>query len=244
VREFAVSEGLDVANLGSAAGVGTGVAQITVDASGQNSIVVVPGANWELTPEMVRAAAARIRGARVLLAQLEVPLEAVQVAVQLASASGARVLLNPAPARPVPDTLLAQTDILVPNEREAGQLTGEVVESPASALRAAGALMARGCRAVVVTLGSQGAVYLDRDRGLRVPPLPVEAVDSVAAGDAFCGTLAAALARGEQVGSALLMASVAGGLAASRAGATSSLPTAAEVRDALAAHPQLVVEKL
>ncbi len=244
VRGFAASEGLDVSHLGTVPGAVTGVAQITVDASGQNAIVVVPGANWALTPELVRAAAPLIRDAGVLLTQLEVPLEAVQEAIQLASGAGVCTVLNPAPARPLPDALLRQVDVCVPNEHEAGQLAGMSVDSPASALRAAGVLIGRGCRSVVVTLGARGAVYMDVARRLLVPPLPVKAVDSVAAGDAFCGTLAAALARGGDIESALLKASAAGGLATTRAGATSSLPTDAEVERLLGDHPQLAVEKL
>jgi ribokinase len=244
VLEFARSQGLDVSHLSTQAGAATGVAQITVDDSGQNAIVVVPGANWTLTPALVRAAAPLIRGAGVLLTQLEVPLEAVQEAIQLARGAGVRTVLNPAPARPLPDALLAQVELCAPNEHEAGQLTGISVESPASALRAAEVLMGRGCRSVVVTLGARGAVYLDGARRLLVPPLPVTAVDSVAAGDAFCGTLAASLARGEDVEAALLKASAAGGLATTRAGATSSLPTEAEVERLLGVHPQVAVEKL
>ncbi len=244
VRAFAVSQGLEVSHLSLLSGEVTGVAQITVEASGQNAIVVVPGANWALTPALVRAAAPLIRGAGVLLTQLEVPLEAVQEALHLADAAGVRTLLNPAPARPLPDSLLAQVDVCAPNEHEAGQLTGVVVDSPSGAARAAEVLMGRGCRSVVVTLGARGAVFLDGTRRLLVPPLPVKAVDSVAAGDAFCGALAAALARGDDVESALLKASAAGGLAATRAGATSSLPTDSEVESLLAANPQVAVEKL
>ncbi len=244
VLEFATSQGLDVSHLSSHAGAATGVAQITVDDLGQNAIVVVPGANWELTPALVRAAAPLIRDARVLLTQLEVPLDAVQEAVQLARGAGVRTVLNPAPARPLPDTLLAQVDVCAPNEHEAGQLTGVSVESPSSALRAAEVLVGRGCRSVVVTLGARGAVYLDSSRRLMIPPLPVRVVDTVAAGDAFCGTLAASLARGEDVEAALLRASAAGALATTRIGATSSLPTEAEVDSLLSANPRAAVEKL
>ena len=244
VLEFVSSQGLDVSHLSTQAGAATGVAQITVDGSGPNAIVVVPGANWALTPSLVRAAAPLIRGAGVLLTQLEVPLEAVQEAIQLARGAGVRTVLNPAPARPLPDALLAQVDLCAPNEHEAGQLTGLSVVSPASALRAAEVLMGRGCRSVVVTLGARGAVYLDGARRLWVPPLPVRVVDSVAAGDAFCGTLAASVARGEGVEAALLKASAAGGLATTRAGATSSLPTEAEVERLLGDNPQVAVEKL
>lgn len=244
VLAFAASQGLDVTHLSTQDDVATGVAQITVDERGQNTIVVVPGANWGLTPAGVRAAADLIQGAGVLLAQLEVPLATVQEAIQLAGRAGVRTLLNPAPARPLPDDLLAQVDVCVPNEHEAGQLAGVPVDSLTAALRAGEILVGRGCRSVVVTLGAQGAVYVDGARRLLVPPLPVRAVDSVAAGDAFCGTLAASLARGEEVESALLRASAAGGLATTRAGATSSLPTEAEVESLLGDNPQVAVEKL
>lgn len=244
VRAFVLAEGIEVSHLSVLAEGETGVAHITVDGAGQNAIVVVPRANWQLDRQRVEAAGGLIRRARVLLAQLEVPLEAVQTAIQVARRAGVLTLLNPAPARPLPDDLLAEVDICLPNEHEAGQLTGRLVDSPSSALTAAQALVARGCKAVVVTLGAAGAVYQDATRRLFVPSLPVPVVDTVAAGDAFCGTLAACLARGEELAGALIRASAAGGLAVSRMGATSSLPTRAEVDLALAAQPHLRVEPM
>ncbi|WP_211160895.1 ribokinase [Microcella alkalica] len=179
----------------------TGVALITLDRDGENSIVVAPGANGRLAPERVTAAIAPLLDAgTVLLAQLEVPLPAVEAAAAAVAAAGGRVVLNLSPSRPVPDALLAVCDPLVVNESEASDLTGTVVADASSAAAAALALLER-CRSAVVTLGGEGAVLARRAEGgaaesAAVPAPRVPVVDTTGAGDAFVGAVAAELHRG------------------------------------------------
>jgi ribokinase len=234
VHAALTAEGVDTAAL-HRADQPTGIAQIIVDDAGDNAIVVAPLANHALVPDLVDAAATAIGAAAVVLVQLEIPLPSVRRAVEAGRAGGATVILNPAPALDLDDDLLALVDILVPNESEAAALTGERVADAAGARRAAAALRARGARAVLVTLGDRGAVWVDAEDEVDVPALAVDAVDATAAGDAFCGALAAALAAGAPRAEALRRAAAAGALATTVAGALPSLPTAAAV-DALLAE--------
>lgn len=213
----------------------TGVALILVDDRGENMISVASGANEALSPEDIDRAAEAIRSADIVVMQLETPLPAVCRAAEIAAAAGVLVILDPAPApsRPLPAELLRHVTYLKPNESEAERLTGIAVVDQATAQAAADQLLAAGPKCVVVTLGARGALVVDQPgRGLMVPPHPVSAVDSTAAGDAFCGAWAVALARGESPLEAARFAAVAGALAASRIGAQPSLPTEAEVRRA------------
>lgn len=194
----------------------TGRALITVDARAQNCIVVVPGANAEVTGD-------HIPPSKVVLAQLEVPLAAVTQAFRAARSAGSLTVLNPAPAAPLPDELLRLTDIIVPNEHEAELLGG------------AAALRERGVDVVVVTRGAAGVTVLERDTAWNRPALSVTAVDTTAAGDAFCGVLAARLAAGAPLAAAVEWASAGGAHAATIAGATPSLPTGEQVEALLVA---------
>jgi ribokinase len=192
----------------------TGRALITVSDDAENSIVVVAGANGTLEPPD------ELPPAGVVLAQLEVPLAVVVRAFTLARRVGARTVLNPAPARALPDDLLALTDVLVPNEHELALLGGR------------DRLLAAGVRALVVTLGARGAELVASDGTVRTqPPFPVVPVDSTGAGDAFCGALGARLAAGDDLDAAIRWAAAAGALATTVTGAVPSLPTA----DAIAA---------
>lgn len=242
--ELMAREGIDAAWVTRDAEAGTGVAFPVIEPDGQNSILLVPRANQRVTPEDIAAAADAFAGARVLLAQLEVARDAVIAAAERAHAAGLTVLLNPAPApqpseEPLPDALYPLVDVLLPNEREAEALSGVQVAGPADAERAAWALLAKGCREVVVTLGSQGAVWLPSAvaEAVYLPPFAVTQVDATAAGDAFCGVLAAGIARGLPMREALRRAGAAGALAATRLGASPSLPNAGEIDALLAAQP-------
>jgi len=208
----------------------TGTALIAVDGKGQNEIVVISGSNMNLAPGDIRRARRAFDGAGVLLLQLEVPLETVAAAAAIARRRGITVLLNPAPARALPRTLLALVDYLTPNETELGQLAGLSVTGLPSAVRAARALLDRGVKGVVVTLGSRGALYVDRETFRRYTAPRVKPVDTTAAGDAFNGALAFALAGGRALPEAIPFANAVAALSVTRRGAQSSMPTLRDVR--------------
>jgi ribokinase len=188
----------------------TGRAIITVDEHGENAIVVVSGANADVRVTSLPDAA-------VMLTQLEVPMDTVGDALRLARHAGMRTIVNPAPAAALPHELLALVDVLVPNEHELDHLG------------AAGELLAAGVGAIVTTLGAAGARVLTVYEEWQVAPFPVDVVDTTGAGDAFCGVLAACLARGDSLAVAAHTAAAAGALATTRHGAVPSIPTAAEV---------------
>jgi ribokinase len=207
----------------------TGVALILVDQRGENSIAVAPGANFAITADEVHRARDRIRDADVLLLQLEIPMPAVLAAARIAAEAGVTVVLDPAPAAPVPDALLECVKVIKPNEHEAEQLTGVAVTDEASAREAAVRLLDRGVRHVVITLGARGALWISGEKSCFVEGTVVEAVDSTAAGDAFSGGLACAIARGESLEAAVREACLVGALATTRLGAQPSMPTAEEL---------------
>lgn len=210
-------------------GAPTGVALITVDPSGDNSIVVSPGANGRLTPEDVRAAADLLAASRVVSAQLEIPLETVAEIVRTLP-EGTRFVLNPSPPRPLPEEVLAACDPLIVNEHEARVIAGG--DADASPEDLARALLALGPRSVVVTLGAEGALVATGEGMERVPSVPVRAVDTTGAGDAFTAALAWRLGAGETPARAAAYAVRVGAAAVTLAGAQMSFPTAEEV-DAL-----------
>lgn len=227
--------GVDLSHLHRLAGA-TGVAHIRVDAAGENDIVVVPNANAALEPAHVDAALGD-DGDRsgALLVQLESPLATVAHAVRRGREAGLVVVLDPAPAQPLDDGLWAHVDVVTPNETEAAMLTGVRVDDAAGAEAAARWFLARGVGAAVVTLAGEGALVVDASGARRLAPFRVDAVDTTAAGDAFAGALAAALAAGATLDGAARRAAAAGALAVTRRGASPSIPTAAEV-DALLAR--------
>lgn len=228
LRAMFVREGVDATAIRATAGTATGVGVIIVDErAGENTIVVAPGANASLTPEDVESVAGIVRSAAVLLVQLESPFETVEAAIRIARGAGRRVVLNAAPAGVAPGAMLRQVDLLVANRGEAALLTGGAAEDDPLAL--ARDALRLGPAAVVVTAGAEGACLAMRDGSLRVPSIPVRAVDSTAAGDAFCGSVAAWLASGRSVEEAVRAGCVAGALAATRAGAIPSLPKAHDV---------------
>jgi ribokinase len=221
--------GIDTAHVLRDAGRPTGVASIVVDDAAQNCILIVAGANEALSPADVGAAASAIASAGALLCQLEVPAETTHEALRLARAAGVRTILNPAPAAPLPDTLLELADLCIPNETEVELLTGLRVTTPAEAETAARALRERGPKAVVVTLGERGVLWVDGDGVEHLPAVPVRAVDASGAGDAFIGSLAVFLVEGLPPREAIRRANVAAALAVTRPGTQASFPTRAEV---------------
>lgn len=227
-------EGIDTRFVRCDSGAASGVALIVVDAAGENQIAVAPGANERLTPDDAEAAATAIQAADVLLAQLEIPLRAVERAVAIARAAGKRVVLNPAPSRALPGALLQQVDVLTPNESETlALLDGQALATPEEC---AAALLARGPRAVIVTLGRRGVLVATPQETRCVPALSVQAVDSTAAGDAFSGALAVGLARGEDLLSAVAFGVAAAAISVTRRGAQPSLPRRAEVEEVMTSN--------
>ncbi|MGA2017681.1 MAG: ribokinase [Opitutaceae bacterium] len=225
-------EGMGLSRVVRDRGRPSGVALIFVGADGENSIGVAGGANQRLSPADVSAARGLISGARVLLVQLETPLRTVEAAARIARAAGVDVILNPAPARPLPSALLRNVSILTPNETEASVLTGVRVTGAASAARAARILMRRGVGTVIVTLGARGALVATRGGSQVIPGFKVRAVDTTAAGDVFNGALAVRLAENCPLGAAVRFAHAAAAISVTRRGAQPSIPARSEI-DAL-----------
>ena len=211
----------------------TGLAAITVEASGQNRIVVVPGANGRFVLDAVALGTA-LHGAGGLVLQFETPLPQVLAAAEMARAAGCPVVLNPSPIQPLPDAMWPLVHTLVVNEVEAAALAGQNVTTPADAAQAAQALRAKGPAQVVVTLGAAGAVAADAAGNRYHPGLVVKAVDTTAAGDTFLGALTVALARGEPLDAAVREGIRASALCVTQPGAQPSIPT----RAAVAQSPQ------
>lgn len=207
----------------------SGVALINVDAHGENSISVAPGANAALTVTDVQHALSQLKKGDTVLIQLEIPVEVVHHVVRESEALGARVILNPAPAQPMPETTLGRLFLITPNETEAGLLTGIKVHDSASAAKAAHQLRSTGCRNVVITMGPKGAYIKSDDHECIIPAIPVSAVDTTAAGDCFNGALAVALSEGQDLLSAARFAAKAAAISVTRMGAQSSLPTRKEL---------------
>jgi ribokinase len=211
----------------------SGIALIMIDDAAQNSILVAPGANMRLTPAHVEAAEAVIAAADVLLVQLEIMPETVLRAVELAHAHGVQVVLNPAPARPLPAGLPNLIDVLIPNEYEAALLTGAPAGSVEEAKAAAQILLALGPQTVIITLGWRGSLLAQAGSSQHFPAFKITPVDTTAAGDAFVGSFATALAEGAALEEAVRWGNAAGALAATRLGAQPSLPHRKEVEELL-----------
>jgi ribokinase len=213
----------------------TGAASIVVDEEARNCIVVAEGANGRLSVADVGAAADVVRAAKVVVAQLETPIDATLEAFRIARAVGARTILNPAPAKGLPDELLKLTDLCIPNESEALVLTQIDTATLEHAAKAARALIDRGPGTVIVTLGDRGCLLVIERESRRYPAWPTTAVDPTGAGDAFTGALAAGLARNIDLGDAIVQASAAAAISVSRPGAQASFPSLVQVKSFMVA---------
>ncbi len=218
-------KGVNVDLVERVAGVSSGAAFITVTPDGENAIAVAPGANRSLVPQDVDAAREHIRAADVLVLQMEVPVGVVEHAAELASLGGTRVILNLAPPREIPDSLLEKLDPLIVNEHEAAFLLAEKVLGIEGARSAASKLLSLGPKSAVVTLGASGATFATGEATGHAPAPDVEVVDTTGAGDAFVGALAARLAIGNELAAAVRYAVKAGAVAVRSAGAQGALPT-------------------
>ncbi len=209
----------------------TGAAFIFIeDGTGNNAIIISPGAAAEISNADIDANAALIRSARVFITQLEQPIPVAHHALQLARAAGITTILNPAPAASLPDGMLALCDYVTPNESEAEALTGLPVTTVEDAIAAAKALRARGAGAAIITLGDKGALFHDGSRTVHVPPFKAgPVVETTGAGDAFNGGFAAALAGGMDPAEAVRFGSATAGISVTRAGTAPSMPARAEI---------------
>ena len=207
----------------------SGVALIFVAKDGENSIAVAGGANSRLSPADVKKARRAFAGATAVVMQLETPLKTVQATAELAAKAGVRVILNPAPARSLPDKLLKLVSILTPNETEAELLTGVKVSDARAAARAADKLLARGVETVILTLGALGAFVAGANVRQLVPGFKVKPVDTTAAGDIFNGALVVALGEGRTLSDAVRFANAAAAISVTRMGAQPSAPTRKEI---------------
>jgi ribokinase len=229
LRRGLAADGVDATHVVDDPHLPTGVAMIAVDARGQNTIIVAPGANANLSPADVMAASASIEAADVLLLQFETPIDASIEAARLARAAGVRVILNPAPARDVPPALASLVDWIVPNETEAALVLRHpmvsISDDPGDA--AIALRLETGVANILITMGEHGALLATPEQVIALPAPPVAVVDTVAAGDAFIAGFAVALSEGLDLEAALRMGLAAGSLACTIAGAQPALPTRA-----------------
>jgi ribokinase len=236
LRQNLSRAGVDVTHVRTDAEAPTGLAMVAIDAQAQNQIVVVPGANGSFNPAALSAAHHAIADAGVVLLQLEIPLPTVQTAARIAREGRAIVILDPAPARAIPDVLLRSVDYLTPNESELSVLTGGAPQPSlrrGDAVTRARQLIARGATKVLVKMGRQGALLVTEASEHLQPAFPVEAIDTTAAGDAFNAGLAFSLARGASEVDAVRYASATAAISVTRHGAQPSMPSRADVESLL-----------
>jgi len=218
------SFGIDTTHVKIVEDAPTGVAPIFVEPSGQNRILVVKGANDKLTPADVDAAAAELRRVHTIILQFEIPLATIYHTVRFARTHNIRCIVNPAPAVPASLGDLSGADYFIPNETEAELITGLPVQTMEQAVACATALLGKGFRRVLITLGARGALLADSTGHVHVPPFPVTAVDTTGAGDAFIGSLAVFLAEGLAEQDAVARASLYAALSTTRVGTQKSFP--------------------
>ncbi|EKO3918844.1 ribokinase [Vibrio fluvialis] len=236
IRESFKLDGMNISGVKMQPNCPTGIAMIQVSDSGENSICISAEANARLTAEAIEPDLARIREAKYLLMQLETPIDGIVKAAQVAKEARTNVILNPAPARELPDELLSCVDVITPNETEAEVLTGITVTDDESAQFAADALHRKGIEIVMITLGAKGVWLSQNGRGALIPGFRVQATDTTAAGDTFNGALVTGLLEEMPLESAIKFAHAAAAISVTRFGAQTSIPNRAEVDAFLANH--------
>ncbi|ELI1838531.1 ribokinase [Vibrio fluvialis] len=236
IRESFKLDGMNISGVKMHPNCPTGIAMIQVSDSGENSICISAEANARLTAEAIEPDLARIREAKYLLMQLETPIDGIVKAAQVAKEARTNVILNPAPARELPDELLSCVDVITPNETEAEVLTGITVTDDESAQLAADALHRKGIEIVMITLGAKGVWLSQNGRGTLIPGFRVQATDTTAAGDTFNGALVTGLLEEMPLESAIKFAHAAAAISVTRFGAQTSIPNRAEVDAFLANH--------
>ena len=209
----------------------TGIASIVVDDSAHNSIIVVPGANFEITTRDIERHKKMYEETDIVVHQLETPMDVVEYSLKLSKSLGKTTILNPAPAKDLSDEIIANIDYLIPNETELELLSGITIETEEDVVTGAKLLMDKGVKTLVVTLGSKGAMYIDEKEVYKIMAHKVEALDTTAAGDSFIGGLVTALAKGSTFKDAMEFASKVGAITVTRRGAQTSLPTLEEVEN-------------
>jgi len=207
----------------------SGVAMIYVDEHGENSIAVAPGANSSLLPSEIEKARSSIESAKILLLQLETPVETVRAALAIARHKNVLTILNPAPARKLDDQLLSMVDILTPNETEAELISGVTIRGLNSAEQAGKVLLEMGVKTVILTMGSNGALLVNHQESTLIQGFKVKALDTTAAGDTFNGALATALTEGMEIKAAIRFANAAAAVSVTRTGAQPSVPDREEI---------------
>jgi ribokinase len=223
----------------------SGTAVIIVDRHGENQIAIVAGANANVGKTDVESMIQLLPQAKALLMQLEIPLSTVELAASIARDRHVPIILDPAPARQdIPSQLYASIDIITPNETEASQLLDMSVHNPETAHRAAIALREKGVGTAIVKLGSQGVVCATASESFFIPAFPVKAIDTVAAGDAFNGALAAAIASGLSIKQAVVWGAAAGALCATKSGAQSAMPSLEELKSFLAQYRDITTSSV
>ncbi len=226
-----IKDGVNLDHLFIDAEMSTGIALITVAANGENEIVVVSGSNMGLTPDEVDSKRYLFQQTKVVLAQLEIPMETVEKTAELTKASGAMFILNPAPARSLSESLLKKVDFLTPNETELEILSGKTVTDVDSVKAAAARLLKKEVKNIIITLGDKGALLVNDNQQQFFPARKVTPVDTTAAGDAFNGALAFSLAKGEEIASAIQFANQVASFSVTRMGAQNSMPTRKELAE-------------
>jgi ribokinase len=228
--------GVHTEHITQVAGIASGSALVMIDVRGDNYLSVAPGANYCLTPEHIRALSAELAAAAMIVLQYEILPETLYTAIDMATSFGRPVLFNFAPARPIDERYLQQIELLVVNEIEAAYLAGVSIDSHEQALDAAHALLERGPRAVMITLGARGVAVASADERFIVPAYPVEVVDTTAAGDIFCGALAVALVEGRSLFESVGFANAAAALSVTQLGAQPSAPSRAAIEAFIERH--------